>query len=75
MNPTSTQEQLIRFIYHECTPKERHAISRAIHEKEELAQEYAGLKRLQEHLNSEYYEPSQTSIDIIMQHVHSAVHH
>jgi hypothetical protein len=74
MIPTFTHEQLIRFIYNECTPQEKQCINRMIEEIPACADEYRDLKLIYKKLNSEQYEPSKTSVDIIMQHVHSIVH-
>jgi hypothetical protein len=75
MTPTFTHEQLIRYIYNDCTAEERQSIGRAICDNAELAAAFLEMKNIYNRLNTERYEPSQTSLDIIMQHVSSAVHH
>ena len=75
MTPTFTHEQLLRYIYNDCTEEERQSIGRAICDNAELAAAFLEMKNIYNRLNTERYEPSQTSLDIIMQHVSSAVHH
>lgn len=74
MTPTFTHEQLIRYIYNDCTAEERQTIGRAICDNAELAAEFLEMKDIYNHLNAEQHEPSQTSLDIIMQYVSSEVH-
>lgn len=74
MTPTFTHEQLIRYIYNDCTAEERQTIGRSICDNAELAAEFLEMKDIYNHLNAEQHEPSQTSLDIIMQYVSSEVH-
>lgn len=69
-----THEQLIRYIYNDCNAEERQSIGRAICDNAELAAEFLEMKDIYNRLNNELHEPSQTSLDIIMQHVSSKVH-
>jgi hypothetical protein len=62
------------FTTYDCTAEERQSIGRAICDNTELAAAFLEMKNIYNRLNTERYEPSQTSLDIIMQHVSSVVH-
>jgi hypothetical protein len=67
MISTFTHEQIIRYIYNDCTPAERQTIGRAICENPDIAAEFLEMKNVFNCMNDEPYEPTQTSLDIIMQ--------
>ena len=75
MTPTFTHEDLLRFIYKECSAEENTAAKRAILSNTELAAEYHAVLTVKEDLDGEFLEPSQTSINIILQHAMQEVEH
>ena len=75
MTQNFTHEDLLRFIYKETSPDEATAVKRAILANTELAAEYQGMLTVKENLDTQFLEPSQTSINIILQHAMQEVEH
>ena len=69
-----TSESLLQFIYKECSNEEAKEIKKAILTDMDLAKEYHAMLTVIESLNTvTLLEPSQTSIDIILNHATSGV--
>jgi hypothetical protein len=66
---------LLRFIYKETSADEGTRIKRAILSNPELAGEYHAMLTVKEDLDTEFLEPSQTSVNIILQHAMQEVEH
>ena len=75
MTQTFTREDLLRFIYKEITADEATAVKRAILADAELAAEYQAMLTVKEDLDAQFLEPSQTSVNIILQHAMQEVEH
>ena len=74
MKNNYTSESLLQLIYKECSEKEAFEIKKAILSDVDLAKEYQMMLTVVEDLSGIHAEePSQTSIDIIMQHATSEV--
>lgn len=63
-----THDDLIKFIYNDCRRSEHESITRALIEDENLFDSYKSLIETTERLDC-VYEPSETSVEIIMQHI------
>ena len=70
-----THEDLLRFIYKELAPDEANAVKRAILSNTELAAEYHAMLTVKEDLDTQFLEPHQTSVNIILQHALQEVEH
>ena len=75
MTQNFTHEDLLRFLYKECSPNEATAVKRAILSNTELAAEYHAMLTVKEDLDTEFLQPHQTSINIILQHAMQEVEH
>lgn len=67
---TFTQNDLIRFIYHETTEEETQEISRVLSSDPELQRQYRELMLSAKSLDKASLEPSARAIEKIMMHVH-----
>ncbi|GDX51753.1 hypothetical protein LBMAG27_08000 [Bacteroidota bacterium] len=70
---TFTTDDLVRFVYNETTADESSAIKKAILENLDLAKTYQGMLTAKEELEQGKLNPSDSSIDIIMQYSRSTV--
>ena len=70
---TFTTDDLVRFIYNETTAEESSAIKKAILENLDLAKTYQGMLTAKEELEQGKLNPSDSSIEIIMQYSRSTV--
>lgn len=71
MDKNFTQEDIIRFLYHETTSAESEKIKEAILFDTKLSEKYFQLKAEIDFLNSfEISAPLETSIEIILQRSH-----
>ncbi len=69
MLKTFTPNDLILFYYKETNPEETLMIKNSLVEDEELKEEYLEMRSVISFLNTEKVQgPSQTSINIIMEH-------
>ena len=69
MLKTFTPKDLLLFYYKETNAEDTLMIKNSLVEDEELKEEYLEMRQLIGLLNkAERYNPSQTSIDIIMEH-------
>jgi hypothetical protein len=68
MNRDSTISNLIRYIYHETDMRESEAIRRMLAMDEELREEYHEMRRMSKMLDRLVYNPSPTSVNIILNH-------
>jgi len=75
MKNNFTNELLLQFIYKECTPAEEAFIIKGIMNDADLASEYHTLLAAVSDLNSVSEEPSQTSVDIILNYAMEGVEH
>jgi len=75
MTPNFTHEDLLRFIYKELPADEATGVKRAILANAELGAEYHAMLTVKEDLDTQFTEPSQTSINIILQHAMQEVEH
>ncbi len=75
MIPSYTQEQLIKLIYNECSADEKRILHVMISEDAGVAEEYAQLKNIFCELNKAHYEPTATSIHIIIQQLQAELQH
>jgi len=71
MIKTFTQNDLIRFLYHETSEKETKEINKALLCDSELQALYNELKSLRHELDSVRLEPSAASIQNILHYAHS----
>jgi len=67
MLKSSTQENLIKFIYNETTTAETQSIFSKIEKDEEIFEEYEQLVRLKNSLDKLFVQPSKTSLEIILE--------
>jgi len=70
---TFTTDDLVRFVYNETTADESSAIKKAILENLDLAKTYQGMLTAKEELEQGKLNPSDSSIEIIMQYSRSTV--
>ena len=75
MTQNFTHDDLLRFIYKECSSSEAIEIKRAILASTELGAEYHAMLTVKENLDTQFTEPSQTSVNIILQHAMQEVEH
>ena len=75
MTPNFTHDDLLRFLYKECSADEAPRVKRAILSNTEMAAEYHAMLTVKEDLDQEFLEPSQTSVNIILQHAMQEVEH
>lgn len=68
MNVKFTQEDLIRFIYHETSATEENAILEQLGSDDGLLEEYRGLVKTISALDQAKLSPDPTSIRIIMEY-------
>ena len=68
MTRTFTRIDLIRFLYKETTREEERKIKKALLIDSELLEEYKSLKKLIRQIEEINLEPSQASIDRILEH-------
>ena len=66
-----TQEDLIRYLYGETDPVESKLIREALVHDLELQYAYLELKTTKNELDSISFQPSQTSVDLILKHSQS----
>jgi len=67
MLKSTTQENLIKFIYNETTTAETQSIFSKIEKDEEIFEEYEQLVRLKNSLDKLFVQPSKTSLEIILE--------
>ena len=70
---TFTSDDLVRFVYNETTAEESANMRRAILENLDLAKTYQGMLTAKEELEQGKLNPSDSSIDIIMQYSRDTV--
>ncbi len=70
---TFTTDDLVRFVYNETTADESSVIKKAILENLDLAKTYQGMLSAKEELEQGKLNPSDSSIEIIMQYSGSTV--
>lgn len=70
---TFTTDDLVRFVYNETTAEESSAIKKAILENLDLAKTYQGMLTAKEELEQGKLNPSDSSIEIIMQYSRNTV--
>ncbi len=70
---TFTSDDLVRFVYNETTTEESANIRKAILENLDLAKTYQGMLTAKEELEQGKLDPSDSSIDIIMQYSRDTV--
>jgi len=75
MKNNFTNESLIQFIYKECSAEDAALIRKEIVNNTEFAYEYHTLRAMVNNLDTIKEEPSQTSIEIIMNYAMDAVEH
>ncbi|HZG00859.1 MAG TPA: hypothetical protein VEY71_07645 [Chitinophagales bacterium] len=75
MTQNFTHEDLVRFIYKECSAEEAVSVKRAILSNTDVAAEYHAMLTVKEDLDTEFLQPHQTSINIILQHAMQEVEH
>ncbi|HAP00829.1 MAG TPA: hypothetical protein DCQ93_02780 [Bacteroidetes bacterium] len=63
-----TQEDLVRFIYNETSEEESLEIKKALLENLDLAKAYQGMLTVKDELEQGKLNPSDSSIDIILQY-------
>lgn len=68
MEKIVTQNDLLRYAYHETTENENAEIEQAIESDWNLNEKYQSLLRAQSFLGKPKYQPSQTCIDAILQY-------
>ena len=68
---TFTQDDLVRFVYNETSSEESMKIKKAILENLDLAKAYQGMLTAKEELEQGKLEPSNSSINIIMEYSRS----
>ena len=73
MKLSFTQEDLIRFLYGECSPNENKLIQEALVHDWDLKEAYLELVSTKDLLDSVQYTPAQTSVDLILKHNASTV--
>ena len=69
MTQTFTQDDLIRYLYHETTEKENREIDRALICDSELQNQYKELVAMKKQLNSIRIEPSESCVNGILNYV------
>ena len=69
-----TQDDLILFIYDELTEKEKFSIQKALETDAELFKVYHSLLQVVGSLDTLNYEPSASTVDIILEHSHHEEH-
>ena len=70
MTKTFTQNDLIRFIYHETTEKEALEINRELSFDQELQLQYRELLLTKNSLEKAQLEPSHTAVENILLYAH-----
>ena len=70
---TFTSDDLVRFVYNETTVEESADMRKAILENLDLAKTYQGMLTAKEELEQGKLNPSDSSIDIIMQYSRDTV--
>ena len=70
---TFTSDDLVRFVYNETTTEESADMRKAILENLDLAKTYQGMLTAKEELEQGKLNPSDSSIDIIMQYSRDTV--
>lgn len=73
MNVTFTETDIIRLIYGECSPAEEKAIREELRRNPGLHSYYLRMAETKRELDQLEIEPSDTSVNIIMEY--SASHH
>ena len=68
MIKTFTQDDLIRFLYHETSEEENVELGRALKQDAELALQYKELQGTIKRLDDSMAEPSAASIDAILKY-------
>lgn len=67
-----TTNDLIRYIYRECTLQEQLAIEQAIEDDKELRKEYLSIRELQNELDHNLEKPDPSSVKIILDYSRKA---
>jgi hypothetical protein len=75
MKNNFTNDSLIQFIYKECSAREAAQIKKEIMSNDEFAVEYHQLRAAVDNLDAIDEQPSQTSIDIILNYAMESVEH
>ena len=68
MTQLSTSDQLLLMAYGELGGDEARALQEQLRTDKELATEWYAILRLTGHLNKAVFEPSQTSLRIVLEH-------
>lgn len=71
MTQTFTQDDLIRYLYHETTEKENLEINKALLCDSELQKQYKELILVKTQLDATHIEPSETSVNNILSYTRS----
>ncbi|RYD80163.1 MAG: hypothetical protein EOP53_08485 [Sphingobacteriales bacterium] len=74
MPSTYTDEKLLLYIYNELSPKENQVVQYMLQHDAEMNQRFQELQSTLIQLDSVSFEPSQTSIDIILEHSNHMEH-
>jgi anti-sigma factor RsiW len=68
MTKTFTQADLIRYLYHEITEEEEREINKALLCDAELRQQYAALVAMKKEMDQAMLEPSDETVENILNH-------
>jgi len=74
MQENYTEDDLVRFIYNEVTPKEYREIKSAIESSPELSKTYLNLYKVVKQLDMLAMEPQTSTVDIIVEHSQHSSH-
>ena len=75
MIKTFTQNDLMRYLYHETTEKEEQEISKALLADNELRELYQSMSAMKAEMDKAQLEPSSSSILNILSYSRSEQHH
>lgn len=70
MNPNITQDSIILYLYNELSAEDRRVVENAIAEQPALKEYFEEQKMLLRSLDEFSFEPSETSVQIVMEESH-----
>lgn len=71
MNLNTTQDSILLYLYNELNTSERRAVEKAMQSNASLREYYEEQKQLLRSLDECSFEPSETSVQIVMEESHS----
>lgn len=71
MNLNTTQDSILLYLYNELNTSERRAVEKAMQSNASLRENYEEQKQLLRSLDECSFEPSETSVQIVMEESHS----